>query len=236
MSGGRPGSWAALLLLGDGRLPAGGHVHSGGVESAVEDRRIVDLESLAEFTAGRVRTTGLVDAALAAATAGRLAVWHDDLDTTIALLDSEAAARLPSPPLRAASRRQGRQLLRTAIRCWPSPVLDVAASTHSEGPHQSIALGAVVASVGLGPTDAARLVLHHAMTTPTQAAVRLLGLDPYGAASICADLAPLADAVAAEAVDAAHCADLSTLPCVSGPVVEIAAVEHRDWDMRMFAT
>jgi urease accessory protein UreF len=39
---------AALLLLADGRLPSGSHVHSGGIEAAVTDGRVHDHGSLGE--------------------------------------------------------------------------------------------------------------------------------------------------------------------------------------------
>lgn len=35
-------SRAALLVLADGRFPAGGHAHSGGAEAAVRAGRITD--------------------------------------------------------------------------------------------------------------------------------------------------------------------------------------------------
>jgi hypothetical protein len=37
---------AALLVLADGRFPAGGHAHSGGAEEAVKAGRITGAESL----------------------------------------------------------------------------------------------------------------------------------------------------------------------------------------------
>ncbi len=57
---------ATLLLLADGRLPTGGHVHSGGVEEAVNDGRIRDVASLRDYLVGRLATSGRVDAGLAA--------------------------------------------------------------------------------------------------------------------------------------------------------------------------
>ena len=39
-------SRAALLLLADGRFPAGGHAHSGGVEAAVTHGAVHDTDSL----------------------------------------------------------------------------------------------------------------------------------------------------------------------------------------------
>ena len=57
---------AALLLLADGRFPAGGHAHSGGVEAACASGGITDVASLRSFVRGRLHTAGLVDAAFAA--------------------------------------------------------------------------------------------------------------------------------------------------------------------------
>ena len=62
-------SWKAsslLLILADGRFPAGGHAHSGGLEEAVTYGRARTLEDLMAFLAGRLHTVGLVDASLAA--------------------------------------------------------------------------------------------------------------------------------------------------------------------------
>ena len=111
---------AALLLLADPRLPAGGHAHSGCVEPAVAAGLVRDDESLRAFLAGRLATSGLVSAAFAAAACLECARpaprW--------ALLDRELDARTPSPAQRAASRAQGRGLLRAAAAAWPSPRWD----------------------------------------------------------------------------------------------------------------
>ncbi|GAA3780460.1 hypothetical protein GCM10022225_80950 [Plantactinospora mayteni] len=58
---------ATLLVLADGRLPAGGHAHSGGLEAAVTSGRLRDLAGLAAFLHGRLAGTGRVAAAFAAA-------------------------------------------------------------------------------------------------------------------------------------------------------------------------
>src|SRR5215469_75251 len=65
MSAGELGVGA--LLLGDARFPAGGHAHSGGVEPAVTAVTVTDLRTLEAFLRGRLRTAGLVAAAIAAA-------------------------------------------------------------------------------------------------------------------------------------------------------------------------
>jgi urease accessory protein len=222
---------AALLLLADGRFPAGGHVHSAGVEAAVGDGRVADVGDLRAFLVGRLHTAGLADASLAAATAHRLAPG-ELLVEVVRLLDAEAGARQPVPPLRAASRRLGRQLLRVAGRCWTHPVL---AAAPSDGLHHPVALGAVAVAAGLTAPDAAALAVHHVLSTPAQAAVRLLGLDPFAVVALLAELAPEAEAVAGRATVAAE-GPLDELPAGAGPLVEIAALDHEHWPIRMFAT
>ncbi|MFC3231714.1 urease accessory protein UreF, partial [Streptomyces nitrosporeus] len=123
---------AALLVLADGRFPAGGHAHSGGAEPAVEAGRIRDAQDLAGFCLGRLNTTGLTSAALAAAAAHGL----DPL-----ALDEAADARTPSPALRAVARRLGRQLMRAARATWPGPGLDALAAARPRGAHQPVVLG-----------------------------------------------------------------------------------------------
>src|SRR5256885_123587 len=130
----------ALLLLADGRFPGGGHAHSGGLEPAVADGSVYDLASLESFLAGRLLTTGEVDAWLAAAACA----GADPLE-----LDAEADARCPSAALRQASRRLGRGLRRAAAASWPS------LARGPEAEHQAVVQGLVARAAGLSPSDAA---------------------------------------------------------------------------------
>ncbi|HEY6533499.1 MAG TPA: urease accessory UreF family protein [Acidimicrobiales bacterium] len=230
-------SLLALMTLGDGRFPVGGHAHSGGVESAVADGRVIDVESLEAFVAGRLRTTGLVDAAVTAATVVRLEDPLEGLaaDAVLRQLDREAQVRIPAPPLREASRRLGRQLVRVAARCWPASELALVADLFPTGAHQSVALGAVAVAARLGAEDAALLSFHHAATMPAQAAVRLLGLDPFEVAALSVRLGGLIEILVVEALTAAA-GPLDELPAGTGPLLEIAAVQHRRLDPRLFVT
>ncbi len=223
------GASAALLLLADGRFPAGAHAHSGGVEAAVRAGRVTGPASLAAFCRGRLHTTGLVAAALAAAACA----GHD-----LAELDAAADARTPAPALRATSRRLGRQLLRAARAAWPSPELDALAPLRP-GPHQPLVLGLAARSAGLEPRDAARAAAYDAAGSPASAAVRLLSLDPFDAAALLARLADDMDAVAERAAaDAAGVAERGTdaLPAASAPLLDIAAEHHATWPVRLFAS
>ncbi|MEU4792171.1 urease accessory UreF family protein, partial [Micromonospora tulbaghiae] len=130
-----------LLLLADGRFPAGAHAHSNGLEAAVAAGRVTDLASLEAFLAGRLATAGLVGAAFAAAahravtSAGSAA-----RGSTLALLDAELDARTAAPALRTVSRRQGRALLRAGRAIWPEASFDDLPSTPG-GAHQPLVLG-----------------------------------------------------------------------------------------------
>jgi urease accessory protein len=211
-----------LLLLTDGRFPAGGHAHSGGIEAAVMAGRVTGVDTLAVFLAGRLTTTGRVAAAVAAAAT----IGGQDL----ALLDAEAGARIPSPALRAASRVQGRQLLRTA-----RAVLDGMPASPDEL-HLPVAMGVVcMATPGLGSVDAARWALYDAVSGPASAAVRLLGLDPFRAWGVVAALLPDAEAIASEAAAGAGRL-LRHLPSCSAPLLDLGAEHHAASEVRLFAS
>jgi urease accessory protein len=230
-------SLLAVLLLADGRFPAGGHAHSAGVESAVADGRVHDEASLEEFVAGRLATTGLADASLAVAIAHRLGSAASAAEVRRELLDvdAEADARIPVAALRQASRRLGRQLGRAAARCWPAGELAELAGLFPDGAHQSVVFGCVGVAAGASLEDTAALVVHHALTTPAQAGVRLLGLDPFGVAALVSRLQRAGAALVSEAVGFGTSA-LVDLPAGAAPLLDIEATRHAGWDVRLFAT
>ncbi|MGA5730348.1 urease accessory protein UreF [Streptomyces seoulensis] len=223
-------SRAALLVLADGRFPAGGHAHSGGAEAAVKGGRITDAATLEHFCRGRLHTTGLVAASLAAAAV---------LGIPAAELDAAADARTPSPALRTAARRLGRQLVRAARATWPSPELDALTREFPKGAHQPVVLGLTARAAGLEPLDAAYCALYESVSGPATATVRLLSLDPFDATGVLARLAPELDRVADRAVEAARRArteGVDALPAASAPLLEIGAQAHAAWPVRLFAS
>ncbi|MFO7252901.1 MAG: urease accessory UreF family protein [Actinomycetes bacterium] len=315
---GATGASAALLLIADSRLPAGGHAHSGGAEEAVHAGAITGPGDLARFLRGRLATAGLVAAALAAAachlagtpaarpgsagasgaggpggdparpgaadpggppggapptgggdaalprprlpvpdpdTAGGSVASRRPLDDPAAEraarwreLDAEADARTASPAQRAASRTQGRLLVRTARRIWPSAVLDGLAAAIPDGAHHPIALGAACAAAGCPAGQAALVAAYTAVTGPATAAVRLLGLDPVTVHRVLADLGPELDRTAEAAVAAvAACLpgggdagtarpDWSALPSWSAPALDLLAEAHLRREVRLFVS
>ena len=275
-------SLTTLLVLADGRLPAGGHAHSGGLEAAVSAGRVSDLESLEGFLRGRLATAGLVAAAFAAAACARVVDNHrflsdppvflappspgrgrsvagpgrsvdgavegsaklSDLAVSVAppssgrgrsvdnlsVLDEALDARTPSPALRRASRAQGRALLRAGRAMWPLPDAGL-----GREPHHPVALGVVAAAAGLTPRDAAVAAAYGSLTGPATAAVRLLGLDPYGVHALLATLAADSDEIADEAAARAN-DQVDDLPAASSPLLDLGAEHHATWEVRLFAS
>jgi urease accessory protein len=216
-------------MLADARFPAGGHAHSAGLEGAVNAGTVTDVGSLELFLRGRLATSGVVAAALAAA-----ACAQPPAPESWALLDAEADARTPSPAQREASRRQGRALLRAARAAWPAPWLDDLARA-APPPHHPVVLGAAAAAAGAAPGEAALVAAYLAVTGPATAAVRLLALDPIEVAGLTARLGH-AIGVAAERGAAAAGGPLADLPFPSAPALDLLAEAHVRAEVRLFAS
>ncbi|MEO3856340.1 urease accessory UreF family protein [Acrocarpospora sp. B8E8] len=222
----------AMLLLADSRLPAGGHAHSGGAEEAVRVGAITGPEDLARFLRGRLATAGVVTAALAAAACE---VGSDPKPGRWQRLDAEADARISSPAQREASRTQGRLLVRTTRRIWPSESLETLAQAVPDGAHHPVALGAAAAAAGCEPRQAALAAAYTSVTAPATAAVRLLGLDPVLVHRLLADLAPALNDAAHEAC-VIQADDWSDLPAHAAPALDLLAEQHLRTEVRLFVS
>jgi urease accessory protein len=178
------------------------------------------------FLRGRLVTSGLVAAGVAAVACGQGVTGDNEF---WALLDAEVDARTPSPAQREASRRQGRALLRTARVAWPEAgwLADLVR------PHHAVVLGAAAAAAGCGPAEAARIAAYQAVAGPVSAAVRLLALDPMKATGVLARLSDDVERVAE--LGAAHAdGPLSDLPCASAPALDLLAEAHIAAEVRLF--
>lgn len=218
----------ALLLLADGRLPAGGYAHSGGLESAIRQGRITTIDDLARFLTGRATTGGSVAAAFAAASCR--AVERDDL-SALDLLDAEFTARTPSPALRRVAQSLGRQLLRALRSIHPHPM-------HERMPERlahPVAFGASAALLGLSAEEAARGILHETLMGPGMAVVKLMKVDPFQAHRAVAALIPLMDRIGTEAAALADSAP-EDLPSDGAPLSDILAEHHEVQEVRLFAS
>lgn len=208
-----------LLALADSRLPTGGHVHSGGVEEAVASGLVVDLPTLRAYLHRRIRTTGLVTASLAAAVhTGTLSPAAGGSG------EAETDARTPAPAARAASRAQGRGLVRLARRVWP----DTDWAALGPTPHLAVAAGVVGHAGGIAAAHTALSLVYTTMTGSATAAQRLLALDPGDVAAMTFALAPVCEDTAAQA--ARGLADLSD------PLLDVLAQRHLERDRPLFAS
>ena len=203
---------ATVLLLADARFPAGGHAHSGGVEPAHITGAVTNLSSLELFLRGRLHTSGVTAAGLAAAACDSHANW--------AVLDAEADARMPSAAQRDASRRQGRALLRAVRAAWPKADY---LEHLGHAPHHPVVLGAAAAAAGCTREQAAHIAAYQSLAGPASAAVRLLGLDPIAVSAIVARIAPEIDRIPWE-----------DLPFPSAPNLDILAEVHTTAEVRLF--
>ncbi|MEM8904475.1 MAG: urease accessory UreF family protein [Actinomycetota bacterium] len=212
------------LLLGDGRFPTGGHAHSTGLERAVASGSIASVADVEAWCAARVDGAGRVDAALAAWCARR---WPA---VDVSELDREVEVRLVSPTQRSLSRRLGRQWTRTGRRI----AVDGLGGLPDE-PHRVVAVGAVGAAVGLGPSDVAAVIVHDVVAEATSAAIRLLGLDPFEVAGIHVRLTDLLDEVVVAAVEASA-GSLGALPVAESLLSLVALDEQASSSERLFAS
>jgi urease accessory protein len=247
-----------LLLLLDSRAPAGAHNHSGGMEAAVSSGLVTGLPGTAEFCRGRLRTSGLVAAAFAAAACrlqlgpvpgppvpgppvpeapvpGPPVPGRPCLAQEWALLDAEFEARTPSPAMRAASRQLGGGLRRLLRSMLPDADLTTPWAQCAPAPHHPLVLGAGVALTGGSPDLAARAAALAICTAPASAAVRLLGLDPFAVQAMLAALAPEIDDCAERAALSAAQPPRS-LPCAGAPALDLLADFHLTTEVRLFAS
>lgn len=225
----------ALLVLADGRLPAGAYAHSLGLEEAVAQGVVRDAADVARYAQGATATVGMVAAALA------IAAWSlaDDAAGPVewARLDAEADARMASPSQRSASRQLGRHLRRAgaAFGHQAAAAVDAGAAGHHDGPHQAVAFGALAWALELTRREAAIVPLYSTATGVVQAAVRLVGLDPLAAVTVVAELGPwMQRTAAALADDPPH--DPAALPAPAAPALDHLVEHHRHRDGRLFIT
>lgn len=218
-----------LLLLTDGRFPAGGYAHSGGLEAAVEDG--LAAADVPAFVAGRLRGVSWPESVLAvlAARAARVS----DLPRLLAL-DAETRARCPSPPLRIAAARLGSQLLRTAAEVWPADATIARYRDESADTPRPVAFGVVAAAGGLDDPDVARAYLYEEAAGVLAAAVKLVAVDSAFTARRLVELEPLIVRLGAAAAAAAD--DGSEAPGGFAPALELRSLDHAGREGRLFAT
>jgi urease accessory protein len=157
--------WLAWQVV-DSAFPTGAFAHSWGLEAAWQQGEVPNVEALMRFLWASIQQTAYGSLPLMAAAYRRPDQWLALDELTDAFLINNVANR--------ASRVQGRTLVSTAARVWPSDAMAALASTVVRGcAHLAPVSGVVFQLIGL-PIDTARTaMLFSAARGVLSAAVRL---------------------------------------------------------------
>ena len=170
----------------DSAFPTGAFAHSYGLESAWQHGEIRGADDLRRF----------LRATLQQATAGAVPLVNAAYrrPESLAALDARADAFLLNGVANRASRIQGRTLLATVARVWPSPVLaDLSHQVSGTCAHVSPITGAAFRALGLPLATVQQTVLFGTARLVLAAAVRLGIAGSYEAQQLQSDCAPWLD-------------------------------------------
>ena len=213
--------WLTWQIV-DSAFPTGVFAHSWGLESAWQHGEVDTLDALREFVEAAIVQSGhavlpLVNAAFR--TPGHLAA-----------LDMVADAFLTNAVSNRASRVQGRTLLATAERVWPSAAL-AALKTRAHSTHAHVAplSGATFRLLGLDLDTVQRIMLYSTARGVLAAAVRLGVVGSYEAQRIQSACVPCLDR------NAERCRDLSIEDLAqTAPLIDLLQSGHDRLYSRLF--
>lgn len=214
-----------MLLMGDGRMPVGGHTQSAGLEAAVMAG--LGAGDVPAYLRARLASVSTVDA-------GTAVLAHRSLTGEIAVELVEVhrhwAARTPSQVQRKAAEQAALGYLRLLGRVTPGRVPSGLGDLPR--PPRPIAVAAFGVAVGLTPRQVAEVLVHDEIQAVTSAALKLLPLDP----SVCVDWALGAHRQAARVVDdVAGLTSPVDLPCPSAPMLDVWLHHHARSTKRLFS-
>ena len=208
--------------LADSAFPTGLFAHSWGLESAWQQGEIPDGDALRRFVGDAVLQTAhaampLVNEAYAS---------PDRLES----LDAIADAFLTNPVANRASRIQGRTLIATAARVWPTPELtNLDARARRSLSHVAPVTGATFRLLGVPVDTGQHLMLFGAARGVLSAAVRLGIVGSYEAQRLQHACAPMLDEAARQ------CAGLSLDDLAQpAPVLDLLQAAHDRLYSRLF--
>jgi urease accessory protein len=206
----------------DSAFPTGGFAHSLGLEAAWQAGEIVDRVALERFVRSALLQTGYSVLPFVTAAFRQPAA--------LPALDALAEAFLTNPVVNRASRVQGRTLVSTCARVWPS---DATRSLHASvvtlAGHAGPLTGVAFKLIGLPLWTIQEIVLFAAARTVLSAAVRLGIAGSYEAQQL------LYESAAHQAYVLERCAglDVSGL-CQPAPILDLLHASHDHLYSRLF--
>jgi urease accessory protein len=179
--------WLVWQVL-DSAFPTGGFAHSSGLEAAWQGGEVPNVDALTCFVRDALHQAGHASLPL-------LTAAHRD-PARLAELDHLADVFLTNVVANRASRVQGRALLTTCARVWPSSSLQAIESAHRDRcGHCAPLTGVVLRALGLSLSAAQRLFLYTTSRGVLAAAVRLGIAGSYDAQRVQFACGPVLDAV-----------------------------------------
>jgi urease accessory protein len=158
-------NWLTWQVV-DSAFPTGVFAHSWGLEAAWQQGEVPDSDALGRFLETSIQQTAYGALPLMVAAYRRPDRWH--------ALDELADAFLTNAVANRASRIQGRTLVSTAARVWPSEAMAVVVSSAEEGcAHVAPISGVVFQLIGVPLETAREAMLFGAARGVLSAAVRL---------------------------------------------------------------
>ena len=209
----------AVLLLGDARLPTGGHTQSGGLEPALL-AGMPDADIPAYLTT-RLHTTTLIDAATAV-----VALQVVRAGCPLEPVEQAWAARTPSHVVRRASVELGRGYERLLTR-----LDDLIPRQLRRGEPRPIAVARLAARLDVTAADLARVICHDDVQSVCAAALKLAPLDPVDTVVWALDVAPLVERVVAQVEGLRTPGEI---PAPAAPAAEIWQHAHATAPRRLF--
>ncbi len=229
---------ARMLQFGDSMLPVGGFAFSGGLETAVEQGVVHDVQTLRGFTLTALDQASGGDAAATARSMDRVragraqgespAVTADRLEEA----DRLVFARKSGEEIRAMSLRMGKKLTETGLRVTGSPRaaawLERIRAGRTPGTFP-VSQGLLLADLGLSPEQGALMHLYGVAVTVLNASLRLMRVTHLDIQTLLFELGPALEAGVCRAV---------ALPLhhMSGyaPMLDILASMHVRAHVRLF--
>jgi urease accessory protein len=163
-----------LWQIADSAFPTGSFAHSGGLEAAWQAGEVTDEVTMRAFLRGSILQAGYTGLPL-------LNAAHQQ-PARLAALDALCHVFLTNAVANSASRIQGRALISTCSRIWPSERLDsLAAASRWLHAHVAPIAGATFRALDVPLAQAQRLFLYQALRGVIAAAVRLGIIGSYRA-------------------------------------------------------